>query len=349
VAKMDYSGKDVYIGIDVHKRTYSVSCVCEGQLVKRATMPASGESLFAFIGNFFVAARIHSAYEAGLFGFTLHRFLVAHGIDNIVVNPASIEIAARDKVKTDRRDSLKIATQLSAGRLRGIYVPSEKLERQRLITRTREQLVQQRTRLALQFKARLFLFGLIPADDRRAVSKRFIAEHLDCELPEELSIVLSTIARLWSTLNDEINRFARLLAEQGKEDARVTAIYSSLPGAGPVTVRTLANELSDMSQFKNERGLFSFLGLTPWEFSSGDSRRLGHISRQGSARLRAILIEAAWRAIKKDPALEQIYRRIATRAGAKRAIVAIARKLTGRIRACFRKAEGYKLGYGMAA
>jgi transposase len=96
-----------------------------------------------------------------------------------------------------------------------------------------------------------------------------------------------------------------------------------------------------MSQFKNERALFSFTGLTPREFTTGEHRRLGHISRQGSSRLRAVLVEVAWRAIKLDPALNADYQRIVNHAGKKRAIVAIARKLIGRARALFRKREYY--------
>ena len=103
-----------------------------------------------------------------------------------------------------------------------------------------------------------------------------------------------------------------------------------------------------MSQFSNERSLFSHLGLTPSEFSSGENRRQGHITRQGSSRLRWILTEAAWQAIRKDQKLAEDFERISTRAGKKRAIVAIARKLAGRIRACFRKGQLYDLGFGLA-
>jgi transposase len=91
-----------------------------------------------------------------------------------------------------------------------------------------------------------------------------------------------------------------------------------------------------MHQSPNERALFSFTGLTPSEASRGDARRIGHISRQGAGRLRYVLIESAWVAIRKDPEFAATFERIALRAGKKRAIVAIARKLVGRIRAVIR-------------
>lgn len=138
------------------------------------------------------------------------------------------------------------------------------------------------------------------------------------------------------------------MKEQAREDKN-DSIYRSVPGIGPICARILSNELGDMSQFRNERALFCHTGLTPCEFSSGGKERKGHITQQGSSRLRWVLTEASWRAIKDDPKLLEDFNRIARTRGKKRAIVAIARKLSGRIRACFRKGENYELGYGMAA
>lgn len=89
--------------------------------------------------------KLMSVYEAGFCGFGLHRTLVQAGVQNIMINPASLEVAAKDKVKTDKRDSKKLVLQLSTGRLSGIHIPTEKEEQARLITRTREQIVEDRT------------------------------------------------------------------------------------------------------------------------------------------------------------------------------------------------------------
>jgi len=100
-----------------------------------------------------------------------------------------------------------------------------------------------------------------------------------------------------------------------------------------------------MSQFNNERQLFSYTGLTPCEYSSGENIRRGHISRQGNSRLRAILVESAWRAIEKDRVLAEFFERLYPRTGKKRAIVAVARKLIGRIRAAFHNQVNYQMEY----
>ena len=83
-----------------------------------------------------------------------------------------------------------------------------------------------------------------------------------------------------------------------------------------------------MRQFRNEKKLFSYTGLTPSEHSSGEHVRQGHISRQGRSILRKILVEASWTAITKDPSLREVYDRLSHRGG-KRAIVGVARRLVG--------------------
>ena len=126
-----------------------------------------------------------------------------------------------------------------------------------------------------------------------------------------------------------------------KEPERET-ILQSIPGIGPISSRILSTELGDVSRFSSEKDLFSFTGLTPSEYSSGDNVRRGHISRQGPGRLRDILVEISWRAIKDDSELQGLYERIKARRGAKIAIVAVARHLIGRVRACLRQGKVYE-------
>lgn len=121
----NYTGKNVFVGIDVHKKTYSCVSICEGQVIKKDRMPANPEVILNYLSNTFEGAKIYTVYEAGFSGFNLHRQLISRGISNDVVHPGSIEVSSRDRVKTDKRDALKMATQLSAGRLKGIYVPSK--------------------------------------------------------------------------------------------------------------------------------------------------------------------------------------------------------------------------------
>jgi transposase len=136
----DYTQKTVYIGIDVHKKTYAVTAICDGAVVKRDTIAAYPEQLAGYIKKYFSGAIVYTVYEAGFSGFYLHRYLLAQGINNIVTHPASIKVSARDRVKTDKRDSLKMAKQLSTGELMGISVPNKNRELFRMLTRTRDKL-----------------------------------------------------------------------------------------------------------------------------------------------------------------------------------------------------------------
>jgi transposase len=342
--RIDYQGKIIYLGIDVHKSTYSVTVICDGLIVKRDTIAASPVGLVTYLKRCFAGARIRSAYEAGFSGFTLHRILVQNGVENIVINPASIEVAANDKVKTDRRDSRKLAEQLCAGRLQAIFIPEPEQELRRQLTRTREQIVRQRSRLANQIKSKLHYFGVRAGDGLldRVINERSLRQIERLNLGEELAFALRLLSAQWRFLTLQLTELQQKLRAQARDDAALESTYRSAPGIGLIGARVLANELGNPARrFHNERELFKFTGLTPTEHSSGESVRRGHISRQGAARIRALLVEAAWEAVRADPALRFAFE-LAARCGKKRAIVAMARKLIGRIRACFKAGTLYE-------
>ena len=142
-------------------------------------------------------------------------------------------------------------------------------------------------------------------------------------------------AEQWLGYGEKIKEIDKRLEEQAKGDQDLEVIYQSVPGVGSLNARHLSNELGDMKHFSNEKKLYSFTGLTPSEYSSGEHKRQGHITRQGRSLVRKILTQAAWVAIKKDTALKDIFERVAKTAGKKRAIIGIARRLIGRIRSCF--------------
>ena len=341
---LSYIGRIVYVGVDVHKETYTVTCVCNKQIVKTATVQAEPAGLAASLLRWFPGATLYSAYEAGFSAFVLHRALTTAGITNIVVNPASVAVAAHDKVKTDRRDAKKLAIDLADGRLRGIYVPTEEEELARLLPRTRAQIVEHRATIARQIKAKLHQFGLIAPASRRMISNRYLREIAAWSLPPDLRVSLTLLAEQWRFATRQLIEIRRLLRAQAAAPAALETVSRSVPGLGAVVARTLATELGDRTRCANERALFSYTGLTPSEYASGPSVRRGHMSRQGSGRVRHLLIETAWRALPRDKVLQEIFDRIAATRGKKRAIVAIARRLTGRIRACFRQGTTYAVG-----
>lgn len=337
----NYKGKKVFVGIDVHKRTYAVVVSVDNIVVKKWQTEASPEALANQLNKLYPESDIHSAYEAGFSGLVLHRTLEQLGIHNLVVNPASIEVSAHNRVKTDKRDAQKIALLLEAGRLKSIHIPSQQAEQKRLLTRTREQLVREKTSLKNMIRMRCHQFGLIAPSDRRLMTHKFVKELLQSSPSEEFSTAINAYWRVWKSLDAEVKALEVELKKQSQQDA-YEATYRSAPGIGPLSARILSNELGDMSQFANERQLFSYTGLTPSEHSSGPSIRRGHITRQGNARVRFVLCEAAWRAIRKDKSLRDFFNSLYPRTGKKKAIVAVARKLIGRLRAAFRQEKLYQ-------
>lgn len=340
----NYNGKTIFLGIDVHKKTYAVTAICDGQVVKKGTLKATPLDLIAYCKKFFPGAQVESAYEAGFCGFHLHRCLEAEGIKSIVVDAAGIETAAGNKVKTDKRDSLKIATHLSEGRLKGIHVPSPEREDFRAVTRLRDVFVKDRSRLACQIKALLHQHGLWGPDSTKKVTVKLIKELKAAKQSPGLKFALNHYMDLWLHMDEKVKEIDKEVEKQAKKDQEVEGIYRSVPGIGPTSARVLANELTDMSHFNNERQLFSYMGLTPSEHSSGGHVRQGHITRQGKPLLRKILVQVAWTAIRYDKGLQKIYERIKAKAGGKRAIIGVARRLIGRVRACFRRGELYVFG-----
>ena len=337
----DYTSKTVYVGIDVHKKSYSVTAVCERQIIKKDKLQANPLLLAEYCKNKFKGAKIFSAYEAGFCGFSLHRILTSLGIDNKIVHPAGIEVAVRERVKNDKRDSEKISTQLAEGRLRGIYVPTIEREGYREISRLRETFVRKRVRTAAQIKGFLHRHGLFTELDDKVFSKSTIKALMEKEYGSDISYTLRLLCEEWLYLDGQIKNIKERLMKQAEEDS-LEKTYRSLPGVGPTVARILANELGDLSQFSNEKKLFSYTGLTPKEHSSGEHRWLGHISRQGKSVVRKMLVQAAWKAVQIDKGLQRKFTELSKRVGSRRAIVAIARVMIGYARCCFKENRLYE-------
>lgn len=334
-----YSGKDVYVGIDVHKKSYTVYCICNREKVKSWSMKSSPTDLVEQLTRYFIGARIHTVYEAGFSGYALHRAIKNAGFESIVVNPGSIEVASRDKVKTDKRDAQKLAEQLSDHRLKSIYIPDEEEELLRLLTRHRATLVKDRGRIACRIKSKLFQFGYDEGlvDDKKA--SVIWAKNLKKieNFPSELKHIIEYWCDEWLRLTEALKKTDKDIARQSKSNlqlSEIEEIYKSAPGIGTISSKELSRELGTLKQFSSNKHAYSFIGLTPSESSSGEKRRQGGISHCGRPRLRHLLIEIAWRATAKDAELAKKFAELSYRRGKKRAIVAIARIMVGRLRCC---------------
>ena len=336
VEERSYKGKKVFVGIDVHSKKYVCAAVCSDAVVKQWTTAPDNESLVSQLKRNFVGAQIYSAYEAGFSGLSLHRALLKGKIKNIVIHPGHLQIRANDRVKTDKRDAKKIAKQLSTRDLKAIYVPSETEEAKRSLSRGRANAVRRVTAASNKLKMKLYYLGLEVWKTK--ISETYLKKLESLNLPHEHKFAISELILEYREAKACVKRFDNELAKQATTD-KLEAIYRSVPGVGKTSSRVLSNELGDMSRFDNVKQLYSYLGLTPSEYSSGEHVRKGRITRQGPARNRSVLTEVAWRAISKSGVLKSFYNRLARKRDSNRAIIAVARKLAGQIRGCLLRNE----------
>lgn len=343
--KILYDGQEVYLGIDVHRHKYAVCAVVSGREVDKFIYSGDREGfVHVLVKRYSGAKRVESCYEAGFSGYELHRQLVERGIRNYIVHPGAVGVSSL-KRKTDKRDAKQMGYQLFAGTLKGIYIPSKEEEDIRRFIRLRRNLVKDRTRMRIRVRMLFNYYGILRTDYQGVLSyleaRRIYV--LNCQkfgggFKEEVGTYLDN----WKIHSNQIDKLASKIKKQS-EQSIIDKYYLSVPGIGVLTARTLAVELGDMGRFGNAKHLYSYIGLTPSEFSSGERRRLGRISREGKPSIRAMLIQAAWKAIKEDEYLLKVYMGLKNKKGGKRAIVAVARRLAGIARRCVKDKKMYQM------
>lgn len=286
------------------------------------------------------AARVVSCYEAGRDGFWIHRALVERGIDDRVVDSASIEVNRRARrAKTDRLDALKLVTMLVRvcyGEHRvwsEVRVPTVAAEAARQVSRERTALTADQTRLVNQLRGWLATWGATLPARRRGAWWTTVRDWAGAALPAE---VQARLARAEVRLQALAAQIAELDAQQ--HAAATTAAPTSalrqliqLKGVAPTSASVLLDEGLVWRAFQNRRQIGGLLGFAPTPYASGETAREQGISRAGNERLQAISIQLAWNWVRWQPlsALTQWYQaRFGRGKRARRiGIVAMARKL----------------------
>lgn len=328
---------DIFIGIDVDQNSFAFTVKDQNQMNRSHKIPARAENLYHHIRHTYNNKRVICAYEVGGTGYHLHDYLTERDIPCLMVSPPSMPKASTDRVKNNRLDSEKIAQHLKTGELPSIRIPSEPYRELRHLVHTREDYVAQGRVAKQRIKALLLFVHLHHTikDLLKNWSSRYIEElrKLECSLAtrQRLDLLLEDLsyARQHNLKNlKNLREFCR--NQPGiKRDIHY---LQSIPGIGFVTAVTLLANIGDPRNLKNVRELGGFVGLVPCEYSTGDRVSKGSITHMGNRTLRSLLVEAAWIAIRHDTSLSQFYHRIRVRHhpnfGSRKAIVAVARKLT---------------------
>jgi transposase len=350
--KLDFTGQNIYAGLDVHNKDFKVTILGQKVSHKTYTQPPEAEVLVNYLQKNFPNADYLAAYEAGFSGFWLQEQLTSLGINCIVVNPSDIPTTDKEKKqKHDKRDSRKIARSLRSNELEAIYIPSKPGQFDRALVRVCQKLKGNLRRCKNRIKSMLYFFGIRwPVEFYKPGthwSKRFMTWLEGVDLGNEsgndaLQALITEAYFLRQHLLD-ITRKINALSRSERYDKQVKLLIT-VPGIGRWTAMIFLTEIEDITRFKSLDKLCAYIGIIPNTRSSGDKEGIGPMTKRGNGILKNYLIESAWMAIGKDPALMMKYNELCETMKGSKAIVRIARKLICRMRYVLVHEVEYKTG-----
>lgn len=318
--------RQIKLGVDVHADSYRVVRQIDGATPQPAQKMTPAKFLEFAARQRTLAEEVHCCYEAGPFGYTLHRELLALGIRNVVVRPQNWDELGRG-IKTDRTDALALTQRLdryvqgNTKALAVITVPTPEQEQERAQSRHRQQLQKDRQTHEAQGRSLLLYQG-------HRVSgqwwKERAWEKLKIQLPAWLAGILENLRQLIFSADQLLQQISVTLESQARPQPK---------GFGQLTSEIVRREVLDWGRFQNRRQVASLTGMCPGVRASGLKSVSGCITKHGNPRLRRALVELAWRVVRYQPAYGPVvkWRRVLAdkqnRGGRKKAIVAIGRRL----------------------
>ncbi len=318
----------IKLGLDVHADSIMVVRIIDHSGPEPAQRFRPEQFLAWVQKQLALAQTVHSCYEAGPFGYALHRQLTGWGVQNVVSQPVCLD-ERHTGVNNDKTDARELALRLdrrvsgNPKALAGVRVPTPAEEQRRIQSRQREQLRREVHRVAAQGRSLLLSQG-VRQKGRWWGARPWSA--LRSELPAWLIERLEVFRRLLEVLSQELQAAGAALEAAAPKRRPI--------GLGALTYETIEREIGDWNRFQNRRQVGSYTGLCGGISASGGSVAMLSITKHGNPRLRAALIELAWRLVLWQPQsmLVRKWERVlgnvrATRAARKKAIVAIARQM----------------------
>ena len=290
-----------FLGFDVHAETIAIAVAeADGEVRSLGTIANREESIRKFIRKLGSPEHLRACYEAGPTGFVLYWQLAELGVECAVVAPTLIPTKPGDRVKTDRRDALKLARSHRSGDLTAVWIPDERSEAFRDLVRQREAAKQDQTRARHRLTKFLLRTGQRPPLGLKAWTERYM---------RWLAQVRYEQAAQEVTLRDCLNEFEHMTARVKRLEMAILELVKEVPetmqqvirglqalrGVAHISAVTIAAELGNIStRFESARKLMGYCGVFPSENSSGKRKRQGGITKCGNAHLRRIVMESAW-------------------------------------------------------
>ena len=344
--KLSVTDYDIFCGMDVDAKSIVADFLDWGDRIKEIGVPNKAENILRYVEKHYRDKRVVFVYEAGPTGFGLYDGLSAAGQLCLVAAPSMVPTAAGQRVKTNRLDARKLAINLRGGQIDGIHVPCILYRDLRHLVQWRDSCVRDIGRNQRRIKSLLLLEGMEDAGCRWNVQTMEALKKLDCRaaIRFKLDELLGGLDLWRQKLKAANERLRRFYQEHAELNECITYLMS-VAGVGWITASHFLARVGDWRCLGTTAQTCGFLGLGASEHSTGKRVKRGPITAVGDRRLRAKLIQCAWRAIKKDEELrecfERIYRSNPLPIAPRKAIVAVARKIVSRMHAVLRDQRLY--------
>jgi transposase len=326
----------LYIGIDVHKKSWRVHIKTDLFDHKEYTSPPDADQLYGYVSRHFPNYEVSVVYEACCTGFGAAREFINYGWDTKVVHTADVPKGNKQRYqKNDKIDARYLSERLRQGDLRSVYIPVAEQDYLKSLIRHRNQVVKNLRTQKNQIKSLLLYHSVtIPEEfDNPNWSKDFIAWLQELNWPyATVQFAMESKLRLYTSIYKEYleaaNKIRLYCRQHYKKDYY---LLKSIPGIGGIVAGAILGELGDLRRFNTEAQLSNCIGVVPGFTQSGESatRSLG-LTNRCKALLRSYLIESAWVAIRKDPEIQAYYRKHIGK-NEKNVIVKVAHKMCRRI------------------
>jgi transposase len=319
-----------YVGVDLHKKSISL-CVVElvdreRKIVERRKFHCDKEELmaeyFAKLGEYQLVVEATASYEwfVQLVEPTADRVVLAH--------PGHLRVIAQSKRKTDKLDAQTLAEFLALDQIPEAWRPTQRVRQHRTLVRYRQYLVGRRTSVKNKLRRVLSHYN---ADTKNLFSKAGRQYLAKIKISEADRFVADLLCEELDQHNERLKRVVKQLRGFAKQapvaEQEARAVLESMPCVGPVTIDVVLAEAGDVRRFGSQRKATAYAGLAPGiRESAGKSKQLA-ITKQGSGLLRTTLVETAWRLVLRTRRWARVYDKLRPRCGAKKAIVAVARRV----------------------
>ncbi|MCM1520606.1 MAG: IS110 family transposase [Lachnoclostridium sp.] len=336
----------IFIGIDVHSNSWDVTCVTHKGYCKSFNQPPSADALITFLTREFPEGEYHAVYESGFTGFSTYYALTAVGIHTIIANAADVPTTQKEQLlKTDRRDSKKLAESLRAGELQGISIRAIEDLDDRSLVRIRKTFKNEEAATKVRIKHLLYTNGVtIPEQFSRHWSLTFLSWlRQDAQLMGTTRNSLLMLVDHLVVLHKEVLAAGRAVKKMIKSEKYAEPLrrLMTVPGIGINFAVVLLTEIGDFNRFPNERSFACALGLVPMCHDSGPNVSHGEKIFRGNRMIGSMMIEASWRAIAKDAAFNAYHHKCCQRMKSTNAIVKVARRLSNIILSIMKNEQDY--------